>query len=215
MTGSRGSKVRAMSDSMAFLAGVAFAGIAAILLLKGDSNPSILSNTLPPPPALIQPSASPTALPPNGQILPGWNPEQQRSELEQLKAQLDRQRLDTELLKEQLKSQQLLIESLNKECKLNPANPPLNPAPTQANSQQPANQIFWGLLWALAGTLLTILLALVFLVMFLLFGQQRFPRTVQIIHPHSSEPFPPYRRGSEFLPPRIKDRRVDPNDYQE
>lgn len=204
-----------MSDSMAFLAGVAFAGIAAILLLKGDPNTSILSNTLPPPPAVVQPSVSPAVPPPTGQLLPGWNPEQQRSELEQLRAQLERQRLDTELLKEQLKSQQLLIDSLNGQCKLNPANPPLNPVPTQTNPQQPANQILWGLLWALAGTLLTILLALVFLVMFLLFGQQRFPRTVQIIHPNSSEPFPPYRGGSEFLPPRIKDRRVDPNDYQE
>lgn len=204
-----------MSDSMAFLAGVAFAGIAAILLLKGDPSSSILPNTLPPPPASVQSSATPLPLPPTSPLLPGWNPEQQRSELEQLRAQLDRQRLDTELLKEQLRSQQLLVESLSGQCKLNAATPSLNPAPAQANSQQPANQILWGALWALAGTIVTILIGLVFLVMFVLFGQQRSPRTVQVIHPNSSEPFPPYRRGSEFLPPRIKDRRVDPRDYEE
>lgn len=205
-----------MSDSMAFLAGVAFAGIAAILLLKGNPNPSVLPNTLPPPPASVLPSATPLPLPPTAQVLPGWNPEQQRSELEQLRAQLDRQRLDTELLKEQLRSQQMLVDSLNGQCKLNPANPQLNPALPQASTQQPASQFLWGLLWALAGTIATILLGLVFLAMFVLFGQQRSPRTVQVIRPlNSSEPFPPYKRGSEFLPPRVRDRRVDPGYYEE
>jgi len=206
-----------MSDSMAFLAGAAFTGAAALVLLKGGLNldPSYLSNSALPPPPPSQTSTS-ALLPPPPAATPATtacNPEQ-RLDVERLKDRLEEQRNDMAQLKDIMQRQERQIETLTAQLKENALNVKSNPAPAPAPSQQPANQMVLGIVWALAGIVLTIIVGIIVAAVFILiWQQQRSPRTVQVIQPfNSGHPMPP-RGGSEFLPPRIRGRQVDPPDY--
>ena len=205
-----------MSDSMAFLAGAAFTGVAALVLLKGGLNldPSYLSNSALPPPPPSQTSAS-TPLPPPAATpaATACNPEQ-RLDVERLKDRLEEQRNDMAQLKDIMQSQQRQIEALTAQLKENALSVKSNPAPAPAPAQQPANQMVLGIVWALAGMVLTIIAGIIVAAVFvLIWQQQRSPRTVQVIQPfNSGHPMPP-RGRSEFLPPRIRGRQVDPPDY--
>ncbi len=205
-----------MSDSMAFLAGAAFTGLAALVLLKGGLNldPSYLPNSALPPPPPSQTSANtPLPPPPATPAVTACNPEQ-RLDVERLKDRLEEQRNDMAQLKDIMHSQQRQIEALTAQLKENALSVKSNPAPAPAPPQQPANQMVLGMLWALAGMVLTIIVGIILAAVFvLLWQQQRSPRTVQVIEPfNSGHPMPP-RGRSEFLPPRIRGRQVDPPDY--
>ncbi|NEO63083.1 MAG: hypothetical protein F6J98_22635, partial [Moorea sp. SIO4G2] len=99
-----------MSDGMAFLTGAAFAGMAALFLLKGGGN--MVANNLPSSqPFQISPNNpynSPYADQPPNQALASpnlnnnlnniLNVEQQRRDTEQLKTMVEQQRAETEQL---------------------------------------------------------------------------------------------------------------------
>lgn len=212
-----------MSDnSMAFLAGGAFAGIAVLLLLKGGVNPS-QANFQPAvqqSPLAVQPTAT---LPPS--LLPASPPgnytEQQRLLEERLKTQLEQQRAETEQLKAQLRNQQMVIDAMNSQTQANSLNPHVKAA-TQilpAAEQQSQNPMFTGILWAAGGAAVTLVGgAFVLGALALLSQQQRGRRTVQVIHPINTGYSPTLhtRRRSEFLPPRIvESRRVEEVEYDE
>ncbi|MEP0859113.1 heterocyst differentiation related protein [Trichocoleus sp. DQ-U1] len=211
--------------STAFLAGAAFAGIAAFVLLRTGGNPSQanLPTYLPSPPQPGQPYGSMQQLPPPPPTAAGVSPDttpyclQQQSETQRLKDRLEQQQSETEQVKAQLRNQQMVIEALTTQAKANVYPPPVNP--TQAlppiQEQQPLNPMLTGILWAVGGMVLTVISGVVLAAAFaLLSQQQRPPRTVQVIHP--IQPPPPtlsHRRRSEFLPPQLEGRRNDSIDY--
>lgn len=204
-----------MSDSMAFLAGAAFAGIAALLLLKGGGNlPASSLGTptpLPPPPIQVQPTPLPP--PPVTPALNNPNIEQQRNDIERLKTQLEQQRHDTEQLRDQLRNQQLVVDSLRSQLQVNNLKEAANQGQMTLANQQQSNPMVSGILWGVAGVVVTVLLGGVVIAVFiLLFQQQRPVRTVQFIDPNYFPSLPP-RRRSEWQPPRLKDR-PDPEDYE-
>ena len=205
-----------MSDSMAFLAGAAFTGVAALVLLKGGLNldPSYFSNSALPPPPPSQTSAStPLPPPPATPAVTACNPDQ-RLDVERLKDRLEEQRNDMAQLKDIMQSQHRQIEALTAQLKENALSVKSNPAPAPAPPQQPANQMVLGIVWALAGMVLTIIVGIIVAAVFvLIWQQQRSPRTVQVIQPFNSGHPMPARGRSEFLPPRIRGRQVDPPDY--
>ncbi len=211
--------------STAFLAGAAFAGIAAFVLLRTGGNPSQanLPSYLPLPPQPGQPYGSMQQLPPPLPTAAGVSPDttpyclQQQSETQRLKDRLEQQQSETEQVKAQLRNQQMVIEALTTQAKANVYPPPVTP--TQAlppvQEQQPLNPMLTGVLWAVGGMVLTVISGVVLAAAFaLLSQQQRPPRTVQVIHP--IQPPPPtlsHRRRSEFLPPQLEGRRNDSIDY--
>lgn len=210
-----------MSDnSMAFLAGGAFAGIAVLLLLKGGVNPSQ---------ANLQPAVqqSPLAVQSSAPLPPGMLPgapygsayaEQQRLMEERLRNQFEQQRAEIEQLKSQLRNQQMVIDA----SQTGPNNLPPHlkqVSPVMATTaEQPTNQILTGLLWALGGAAATLCGGL-FVVgaLALLSQQQRGRRTVQVVHPiNTYSPTLHSRRRSEFLPPKIvESRRVEEIEFEE
>ncbi len=212
-----------MSDSMAFVAGAAVAGIAALLLFRASGNP--LENYPPPnlapsPPATVQPQQTPLPVPP-APGTPSLNPamEQQRLDIERLKAQLEQQRNDAEQLRQQLRNQQLILEALRAQPPVNTLNPPPSVPPAPPTSQpQPTNNssIVSAMMWALAGMILTLVIGIVVVVAFALFAQQQRPsRTVQLIQPMQYPPSLPTRRRQQFQPPRMRDQqRFDTEDFE-
>ncbi|HEY9809400.1 MAG TPA: hypothetical protein V6D13_08655 [Halomicronema sp.] len=212
-----------MSDSMAFVAGAAVAGIAALLLFRGSSNP--LENYPPPnlvpsPPPTVQPQPTPLPVPP----APGatsLNPaiEQQRLDIEKLKAQLEQQRNDAEQLRQQLRNQQITLEALRAQPPITQLNPPPSVPPAlPTNQPQTVNNssIVSSMMWALAGMILTVVIGIVVVVAFALFAQQQRPsRTVQLIQPMQYPPSLPGKRRQQFQAPRMRDReRFDAEDFE-
>lgn len=205
----RDSKVRAMSDSMAFLAGTAFAGIAALLLLKGGGTPAQIypPNSLPPPPPALSSSNTPLPPPPLLPAQTSSNTEQQRYDMERLKAQMDQQKTDIEQLKAQIQNQQMLIQTLSAQAKVNALSSPNYPNQGMVSVQQPANPMLSGILWALGGAIVTVMGGIVLAAAITLLSQQQRPsRTVQLIHPLNDRP--------TYLPPKRR-KRAEPNEYYE
>lgn len=214
---------------MAFLAGAAFAGIVAFVLLRTGTTPGQYNNlpnyspnysVVPPPPDQSSYNSTQLPLPPSSTSQDmSYYYGRQQSDTQRLKEQLEQQRSETEQVKAQLKSQQMIIDVLTAQVKTNAVTP--QPTPTQAlapaQQQQPEqNPVLTGALWAAGGMVLTLFGGLLLAGMFaLLSQQQRPPRTVQVIHPISSppSPLPVYRSRSEFLPPRLEGRRIDSVDY--
>jgi hypothetical protein len=131
---------------------------------------------------------------------------------------LDQQRTETEQLKAQLQNQQLLIE------KLSTQNDPNNSLFTRskpasavaAQQQQQDNPLFSGIVWALGGVAVTISGGVVVIgALSVLSRQQRPPRTTYVVQqpynalPHTLQP----RRRTEVMPPQLDDRRVDYVEY--
>lgn len=212
--------------STAFLAGAAFAGIAAFVLLRSGGNPgqANLPTYLPSPPQPGQAYGTMQQLPPPPPTATGVSPDtapyclQQQSDTQRLKDRLEQQQSETEQVKAQLRNQQMVIEALTTQAKANVYPPPVNPTQELApvhQQQQPLNPMLTGILWAVGGMVLTVISGVVLAAAFaLLSQQQRPPRTVQVIHPI---PTPPptlsHRRRSEFLPPQLEGRRNDSIDY--
>ncbi len=209
-----------MSDTSAFLGGAAFAGLAALILLKGGISVGTpgMPQSVPSLQPVPVPSASPLAqLPPSpSPAVPNLDVEKQKFEIEHLKAQLEQEKARAEQMKGQIQSQQSLIDSLTKN-NANAAAVAARQAQMVASAeQQPNSSLLTGLLWALGGMILTFGGGVALVGMFVLFSRQQRPtRTVEVIHP---EDYPltymPARRRPQMLPPRRAIRRANPMDEE-
>jgi hypothetical protein len=215
-----------MSESMAFIGGVAVAGLAALVLLKGANNP-LPSNfaVTPQMPTVVAPQLMPqqpgtyyNGQPqplypsPNTQPPAAPNPDQ-RVELERMKMDLERIKADNEQLR--IQNQKFLDSYNTQQLQL-----------AQQNSQKVATETlqsqsaWWSspIAWAVGGATLTVGGGIVVAGVLALFGPRHRPtRTVQVIHPYQgpTPPLVPVRRA-EFLPPsRLETRRVEAPEYDE
>jgi hypothetical protein len=217
-----------MSESMAFIGGVAVAGLAALVLLKGTNTPLQSNFAVAPqmPGTIVAPGMQqPVQYPPGyyGQSVYPTNPQpaapnsDQKLEMEKLNTQMQFERLknDNEQLKLQNQQLQGQVQKFNAQQQLLLAQ----------NSQQkvaafqPQNP-WWSspMLWAVGGATLTIGGGVVVAGVLALFSpRQRQSRTVQVIHPYQgpTQPLVPVRRA-EFLPAsRMEARRVEAPEYDE
>ncbi|MEM7553219.1 MAG: heterocyst differentiation related protein [Cyanobacteria bacterium P01_A01_bin.84] len=215
-----------MSESMAFIGGVAVAGLAALLLLKGTNNP-VQSFAV--PSQIQQPQVvAPPALPQQGQYpFPAQNQpavsrinsdSPLRTDMERLKLQLNDLQKTNDQLKNQNQQLQTQLQN-NYQQQINA----LSAQNSQASSPQSAlttNQPWWssGIVWAVGGVIVTVGGGIVVAGISALFSQKQRPtRTVQVIHPYNSPvatPIGPVRRA-EFLPPRAESRRVESSEYED
>jgi hypothetical protein len=207
-----------MSESTSFLGGAAFAGLAALVLLKGGVTvgaPNVggvqsLSAPTVSPSVVAQPvvSPSPTVSP------EGANPE----DVEQLKTLVEQQKTDIEKLRTQVQDQKVAIDTLTTQLKVN--TPPANSSSAQVLStdEQLANPILTGLLWALGGVVLALGGGLSLVGMFVLVAKQqqqnRSPHTVEVIHTaHEVPSYMPSRRRPVLPARRVVAKRANPPEY--
>ncbi|MUG99906.1 heterocyst differentiation related protein [Scytonema sp. UIC 10036] len=213
-----------MSESMAFIGGVAVAGLAALLLLKGSATPiqsgfSVspqMPTTVVAPPAVMPP---PTAY--SNQTYP--NPAPLNPNTEELRVQMERMKMENaQLQKENVdlkqQNQQLQGQIQHTLAQWSAQQQNQAQAAQQAALQQSQNP-WWssGIVWAVGGMALTVGGGVVVAGINALFSQKPRPaRTVQVIHPYNgpTPPLAPVRR-SEFLPPRNDIRRVETHDYDD
>lgn len=209
---------------MAFIGGVAVAGLAALLLLKGSGNsvqpnfnvPQVQAPAVVAPPMMNQPGAYP-GLPtyPNQQLPPSSDTNELRTQLERQKTQLDVLQREND----QLKNQNQQLHSQMQTFYQSQLNAQQNQSVQQAALQQ-TQEPWWssGILWAVGGMALTVGGGIVVAGVSALFTQKQRPtRTVQVIHPYNGSGgqtiSPPVRRA-EFLPPR-SERRVEAHEYDD
>ncbi len=212
-----------MSESMAFIGGVAVAGLAALLLLKGSGNSLPANFNATPqvqPPVVAQPyMAQPGTYPgvpayPN-QFPPSPDTSELRTQLERQKTQLDVLQRENDQLKNQNQQFQSQVQSYYHQSQLSAQQNQSSTQQALAQSQEP----WWssGILWAVGGMALTVGGGIVVAGVSALFSQKQRPtRTVQVIHPYngsSSTISPPVRRA-EFLPPR-SERRMEAPEYDD
>ena len=214
-----------MSESMAFIGGVAVAGLAALLMLKGTNttlqpNFGVASQM---PATVVAPQVMPPQYqPPYGQQAYN-NPQPtapnpvQNVELERLKMDFERLKNDNEQLRAQNQQLQFQFQNWNNAQQMQLA---------QQNTQRvaaaalPAQGNWWSspIVWAVGGATLTVGGGIVVAGVLSLFGERpRSARTVQVIHPYPSttQPLVPVRRA-EFLPPGgMETRRVEAHEYDE
>jgi len=221
-----------MSESMAFIGGVAVAGLAALLLLKGANNsfqPNLAMTPQIPTTLMQQPQVMPPVqYPPNysqagypNQPSPALNSENHQ-EIENLKMQMDRLRADNEQLK--LQNQQLQGQVQNftqQQWQWTQQANQLKMASVPSYQQLPPQSPWWSspIVWAVGGMSLTIGGGVIAAGVLSLFSpRQRSARTVQVIHPYNgpTPPLVPVRRA-EFLPTssHTEARRVDATEYDE
>ncbi len=211
-----------MSESMAFIGGVAVAGLAAIVLLKGTVSPAQTGFMTP----QMQPQVIPQVMPQPGYPYSGQpvipnpipnapNNDQLRLDNERVKMQMDNLQRDNDRLKAE--NQQLNFQLQNF------SNQQLKAIQDQSNPQRvaqlPSSTPWWssGIVWAVGGMALTIGGGIVVAGVSALFSPKQRPvRTVQVIHPYNG-PTPPLAntRRAEFLPPRADARRVESPEYED
>ncbi|MEH2052875.1 heterocyst differentiation related protein [Nostoc sp.] len=218
-----------MSESMAFIGGVAVAGLAALVLLKGTNTPLqpnfAVASQMPGvvAPQGMQPQMYPYA--PYGQPMypnqvqpPTATSTDQRIEMEKLNTQMQLERLknDNEQLKLQNQQLQGQVQNFNTQQQWQLAQQNNQPKTTALQPQT----TWWSspMLWAVGGAALTIGGGVVVAGVLALFSpRQRSARTVQVIHPYqgATPPLVPVRRA-EFLPAsRMEARRVEAHEYDE
>ncbi|MEH1925901.1 heterocyst differentiation related protein [Nostoc sp.] len=218
-----------MSESMAFIGGVAVAGLAALVLLKGTNTPLqpnfAVASQVPGvvAPQGMQPQMYPYA--PYGQPMypnqvqpPTATSTDQRLEMEKLNTQMQLERLknDNEQLKLQNQQLQGQVQNFNTQQQWQLAQQNNQPKTTALQPQTS----WWSspMLWAVGGAALTIGGGVVVAGVLALFSpRQRSARTVQVIHPYqgATPPLVPVRRA-EFLPAsRMEARRVEAHEYDE
>jgi len=213
-----------MSESMAFIGGVAVAGLAALLLLKGTTNslqPNFTVNpqmpTVVAPPAVMQQPVPYYAQPvyPNAPA-PNSLSTEERVAMERLKMENETVKKENDQLKTQIQQIQFQYQTqINAINAQNNQNPTVRPASLQPPDQSP----WWSspIAWAVGGMTLTIGGGVVVAGVLALFSpKQRPTRTVQVIHPYngSTPPLVPVRRP-EFLPSRTEVRRVEAPEYDD
>ncbi len=211
-----------MSESMAFIGGVAVAGLAALLLLKGSGNSvqpnfSVTPQVQAPvvaPPMMTQPGTYPGVPVYPNQLPPSSDTSELRTQLERQKNKLDFLQRENDQLKNQNQQFQSQIQTYYQSQ--------LNAQQNQNSLQQAALQSqepWWSsrIFWAVGGMALTVGGGIVVAGVSALFSQKQHPtRTVQVIHPYNSSGnriSTPVRRA-EFLPPR-SERRVETPEYDD
>jgi hypothetical protein len=217
-----------MSESMAFIGGVAVAGLAALVLLKGTVNPAQTGFTAVAP-QIQAPIVAPQVMPQQGlpygypgqPVLPNPVPnvpnDQFRLDLERGKMQLDNLQRENEVLRKQYQESQSQLVNLNNQFQAQALQSQNNQRAQLQQSQSP----WWssGIVWAVGGIALTVGGGIVFAGVSALFSQKQRPvRTVQVIHPYtgSTVPLAPTTRRAEFLPPRVDtNRRVESHEYDD
>ncbi len=210
-----------MSESMAFIGGVAVAGLAAILLLKGTGTslqqPNIaipqIPNLVPQQPYYPPPYQAPPQSPP---VSPNAD---ERVAVERAKMESDMLKRENDQLKIQL--QQLQVQAANAQNAAAYYQQQLQSqnSTAQLQQQEQSQNRWWSspIVWAVGGMSLTIGGGIVVAGVLSLFSpKQRSTRTVQVIHPYNgpTPPLAPVRRA-EFLPPRTEARRVDAPEYDD
>lgn len=216
-----------MSESMAFIGGVAVAGLAALLLLKGaGANPAQNFSVSP---QAQQPVVAPPAIPPAAQYSyapqnPPTSPaslasDQLRSDMDRMKLQMENMQRENDRLKNQNEQLQTQMHS-SYQAQIKALNPQtLQNTPQQAVVPPAADNDWWssGVLWgAVGGMALTVGGGVVVAGVSALFSQKpRSTRTVQVIHPYNSNPTLAPVRRAEFLPPRAEQRRTEIPEYED
>ncbi|BAY45401.1 heterocyst differentiation related protein [Scytonema sp. HK-05] len=212
-----------MSESMAFIGGVAVAGLAALVLLKGAGGSSLQPNytvtsqlptTVVAPPAVMPPTATYP-----GQPYPNPAPVSPNTEE---RVQMERFRLENEGLKNENNNLKTQVQQLQSQLQqVYNYQVQLNQQQNQnaAQLQQQSENRWWSspVVWAVGGITLTIGGGIVVAGVLALFSPKDRPtRTVQVIHPYNgpTPPLAPVRRA-EFLPPRSEVRRVEAPEYDD
>jgi hypothetical protein len=214
-----------MSESMAFIGGVAVAGLAALVLLRGNPNPIAqsgftLPSQLPPqvvtPPVITQPGqygvgqTSPNLLPSDP------NNTQLRIDHERVKMQMENLARENDRIKAENQQLQFQLQNYNNQAQLNAIR---DQGQNQLLQSQQPQSPWWssGIVWAVGGMALTVGGGIVVAGVSALFSPKpRQSRTVQVIHPYTG-PTPPLvsTRRTEFLPPRNEVRRVESPEYDD
>ncbi|MDB9375047.1 heterocyst differentiation related protein [Nodularia sphaerocarpa] len=221
-----------MSESMAFIGGVAVAGLAALVMLRGADSP-LQSNFAVSSPQMPANLALPM-MPPQTPMYPPYgvnpyypNPNQpsaqanpeQRVEMERLNMQLERLKSDNEQLRAQNQQLQFQYQNWNnQQMQLAQQNSQKLAAPEVLKPE--TENPWWSspIIWAVGGATLTIGGGVVVAGVLALFSpRQRPTRTVQVMHPYhgGTPPLAPVRRA-EFLPSsRMEARRVEAPEYDD
>lgn len=214
-----------MSDGMAFLTGAAFAGVAVLFMLKGGDN--MVTNNLPSPRQLPIAQANPYDPSYNPYVTPSPTPAQaspspnaytlgQQLDNERLKALFEQQRTETEQLKAQIQKQQMIIDNLTGQTDPNNRNSWSKPVAQVAPNQEQDNPLLSGLIWALGGMAVTISGGVAVVgALAVLSRQQRPPRTTYVVQqPYTAlPPSMPQRRRAEIITPHYDERQVDYVEY--
>ncbi|PMB19770.1 heterocyst differentiation related protein [Fischerella thermalis] len=209
-----------MSESMAFIGGVAVAGLAAILLLKGTGTSLQQPNIAIPQISNLVPQQQPYYAPPNYAPFPQPSPVSpntdervaiERAKMENEKLKQENEQLKIQIQQIQAQAQQAQQAAFSFQQQLQSQNA------AQLQQQQSQNR-WWSspIVWAVGGMSLTIGGGIVVAGVLSLFSPKQRPRTVQVIHPYNgpTPPLAPVRRA-EFLPPRTEARRVDMPEYDD
>jgi hypothetical protein len=198
-----------MSDTTAFLGGAAVAGLAALVLLRGGVNAgSPMVATVPQPlPAVPLPSPllSPavTASPVAGSDQ--QNNDVQKFAIDQLTKAVEQQRTESEKLREQVQRQQSVIDALATQARLTSSNFQPRPATPSAPLAEQPNSMVNSMMWALGGVALSLGGGIVLVGMFVTLSKQqgRSARSVEIVQPLEDYTYiSPDRRYIQTLPPR-------------
>ncbi len=214
-----------MSESMAFIGGVAVAGLAAILLLKGTGGSLQQPNIAIPQIPNLVPQAQVPYYPPNYQALPQPSPvspnADERVAIERVKMENDILKRENDQLKAQVQQMQAQMQqaAYNYQIQYQQNQNAAAQLQQQQQQQEQSQNRWWSspIVWAVGGMSLTIGGGIVVAGVLSLFSpKQRSTRTVQVIHPYngSTPPLAPVRRA-EFLPPRSEARRVDAPEYDD
>lgn len=197
-----------MSDTTAFLGGAAVAGLAALVLLRGGVNagsPMVATvpqplPTVPLPSPLLSPVA--TASPVTGS---DQQNDVQKFAIDQLTKAVEQQRTESEKLREQVQRQQSVIDALATQARLTSSNFQPRPAtPSVPPAEQP-NSMLNSMMWALGGVALSLGGGIVLVGMFVTLSKQqgRNARSVEIVQPLEDYTYiSPDRRYVQTLPPR-------------
>lgn len=224
-----------MSDnSMAFLTGAAVAGVAVLFMIRGGDIGGA-ANLAPSQPQQILPTNTydpynPQTIAPTPTPVPGFTPNNslQVLELEKLRPMIEQQRTEIEQLKVQMQNQQLLLDHLTARNGVNSpsgwdtsggdiVSPDNSEVKEQENSLfSSGNPLLSGVVWALGGVVITMTGGVVVIgTLALLSRQQRPPRTTYVVQqPYGA--LPPNvspRRRTEFIQPQYEDRHLDHLDY--
>jgi hypothetical protein len=212
-----------MSDGMAFLTGAAFAGVAVLFLMRGGAGAN-LGATVPPvaqfPPVSPTPLTTPFMNGTQPQAMPTVSPGSAiySADQQRLVMQLEQQRTEIEQLRQQLQNQQSFMQKLTtqNETNANSLFAQTKPQSEQAQVGQQDNPMLSGLVWALGGMAVTISGGVVVIgALSVLSRQQRPPRTTYVVqHPYSAA-LPPtiQTRRREYMPPPVMERQVEHIDY--
>jgi hypothetical protein len=207
-----------MSDTTAFLGGAAVAGLAALVLLRGGVNSGTPMVATVPQSLPTVPLPSPLLSPPVSTTSTGSSDQQndvQKFAIDQLTKAVEQQRTETEKLREQVQRQQSVIDALATQARLTSSNfQPRAVPPSAPSLPDQSNSMLNSMMWALGGVALSLGGGIVLVGMFVTLSKQqgRAARPVEIVQPLEDYTYlAPERRYVQTLPPRrVMSKRAKP-----